>query len=136
MGKLESHPTIHSFPTISESTFGQFICALRRIASCTNSRARFLLVLVLLSGVQYLPLPIFTSLNQIPGGLSCTEACGSDTVISHSRSCFGTLCQARSDSFSCSRQTHFSLLYAIPTSGIRIRTDEGPALRLWCRTYP
>ena len=70
--KLESHPTIYSFPTISESTLGQFICALRRIASFTLSGARFLLVLVLLSAVKYLPLPIFTSLNETPGGLSCT----------------------------------------------------------------
>ena len=66
IGKLES------FPTVSESTFGQFICALRRIASFTLSGARFLLVLVLLSAVRYLPLPIFTSLNETPGGLSCT----------------------------------------------------------------
>jgi hypothetical protein len=63
---------LESFPTVSESTFGQFICALRRIASFTLSGARFLLVLVLLSAVRYLPLPIFTALNEIPGGLSCT----------------------------------------------------------------
>ena len=82
----------------------------------------FLLVLVLLSAVRYLPLPIFTSLNEnsrravLYRGTSkhgtTYEVCGSDTVISQSRSCFGTLRQARSDLFSCSKvQTNPLLLY-------------------------
>jgi hypothetical protein len=134
IGKLES------FPTVSESTFGQFICALRRIASFTLSGARFLLVLVLLSAVRYLPLPIFTALNEIPGGLSCTVVQASTVRLTKS---VGPILSFLSHDLVSepwvrlvptyflapkSRQTHFS--FTLCDCDFRIRTDERPALAL------
>jgi hypothetical protein len=135
-GVSSHYPSIHS-PQYQNPHSASFICALRRIASFTISRARFLLVLVLLSAVQCLPMPIFTSLNEIPGGLSCAVVLASTVRLTKSVGLILSYLSHDLVSEPCvklfpihflapeSRQTHFS--FTLCDCDFRIRTDEGPA---------